>query len=108
MTARGFRKETAELATLPMPAIIFWNFNHFVVLEGFHGGRAWLNDPARGRRSVDARELDQAFTGVVLTLEPGPDFKPGGMPPSVMRSLASTSTGFAGRSRSRCLSGCCW
>ena len=87
MTARGFRKETHELATLPMPAIVFWNFNHFVVLEGFHGGRAWLNDPARGRRSVDAQEFDQAFTGVVITLEPGPDFKPGGHPPSVVRSL---------------------
>jgi NHLM bacteriocin system ABC transporter peptidase/ATP-binding protein len=87
MVARGFRKEPHELATLPMPAIIFWNFNHFVVLEGFHGGRAWLNDPARGRRSVDAQELDQAFTGVVLTLEPGPDFRRGGHPPSVVRSL---------------------
>ena len=87
MVARGFRKEPQELATLPMPAIIFWNFNHFLVLEGFHGGRAWLNDPARGRRSVDAREFDQAFTGVVITIEPGPEFKPGGHPPSVVRSL---------------------
>src|SRR5688572_12890599 len=87
MVARGFRKEPHELATLPMPAIIFWNFNHFVVLEGFHGGRAWLNDPARGRRSVDAREFDQAFTGVVITVDPGPEFKGGGHPPSVVRSL---------------------
>jgi NHLM bacteriocin system ABC transporter peptidase/ATP-binding protein len=87
MTARGFRKETRELADLPLPAIVFWNFNHFVVLEGFQGGRAWLNDPARGRRSVDAQEFDQAFTGVVITIEPGPDFKPGGHRPSVVRSL---------------------
>ena len=87
MVARGFRKEVKELAELPLPAIVFWNFNHFVVLEGFRDGRAWLNDPARGRRSVDAREFDQAFTGVVLTLEPGPEFKPGGHPPSVVRSL---------------------
>ena len=87
LVARGFRKEIHELASLPLPAIVFWNFNHFVVLEGFRGGRAWLNDPARGRRSVDAQEFDQAFTGVVLMLEPGPEFKPGGPAPSVARSL---------------------
>ncbi len=87
MTARGFRKEIHELANLPLPAIVFWNFNHFVVLEGFHGGRALLNDPARGRRSVEAAELDQAFTGVVITIEPGPEFVPGGHAPSVVRSL---------------------
>jgi len=88
MTARGFRKEPEELAELPLPAILFVNFNHFVVLEGFRRGRAWLNDPARGRRRVEAAELDQMFTGVVLTFEPGPDFRRGGEAPSTVRSLA--------------------
>jgi len=87
MVARGFRKEVHELAAMPLPAIVFWNFNHFVVLEGFRDGRAWLNDPARGRRSVSPQEFDQAFTGVVLTLERGPEFKPEGHPPAVVRSL---------------------
>jgi NHLM bacteriocin system ABC transporter peptidase/ATP-binding protein len=96
MVARGFRKEVAELSSLPLPAIVFWNFNHFVVLEGFRDGRAWLNDPARGRRSVSPEEFDQAFTGVVLTLEPGPDFKPEGHPPSVVRSLRKYLEGFKG------------
>jgi NHLM bacteriocin system ABC transporter peptidase/ATP-binding protein len=94
MVARGFRKEPNDLAELPLPAIVFWNFNHFVVLEGFHDGRAWLNDPARGRRSVDAAEFDAAFTGVVLTFERGPEFQPGGYAPSVMRSLAQYLDGF--------------
>ena len=57
------------------PRSLFVNFNHFVVLEGFRDGRAYLNDPARGRRSVDAAEFDQAFTGVVLTFERGPGFR---------------------------------
>ena len=96
LTARGFRKEPGELATLPMPAIVFVNFNHFVVLEGFRKGRAYLNDPARGRRSVDAAEFDQAFTGVVLTFERGADFVPGGVAPSVVRSLAKYVDGFKG------------
>ena len=60
MVARGFRKEPRELAELPLPAIVFVNFNHFVVLEGFERGRVWLNDPARGRRSLDAAAFDQA------------------------------------------------
>ena len=94
MVARGFKKEPRDLAELPLPAILFWNFNHFVVFESFHKGRAWLNDPARGRRSIDADELDQAFTGVVLTFEPGPEFRPGGHPPSVLRSLRKYLDGF--------------
>ncbi len=94
MIARGFKKEPDEIAALPLPAIVFWNFNHFVVLEGFHGGRAWLNDPARGRRSVDAAEFDRAFTGVVLTFERGPQFEPAGHPPSVLRSLRQYLEGF--------------
>src|SRR5262245_61341799 len=87
LVARGFKKEPRELADLPMPAIVFVNFNHFVVLEGFRDGRAYVNDPARGRRRLDAAEFDQAFTGVVLTFERGPEFAPGGQAPSVMRSL---------------------
>jgi NHLM bacteriocin system ABC transporter peptidase/ATP-binding protein len=94
MVARGFRKEPRDLAELPLPAIVFWNFNHFVVLEGFRGGRACLNDPARGRRSCEASEFDQAFTGVVLTFERGPDFRPGGHAPSVWRSLRQYLEGF--------------
>lgn len=94
MVARGFKKEPDDIAQLPLPAIVFWNFNHFVVLEGFRDGRAWLNDPARGRRSVDGAEFDQAFTGVVLTFERGPEFEPGGFPPSVLRSLRQYLDGF--------------
>ena len=96
MIARGFKKEPRDLAELPLPAIVFWNFNHFVVFEGFHGGRVWLNDPARGRRSVDQEEFDQAFTGVVLTFEPGPEFVRGGNPPSIARSLRQYLDGFRG------------
>src|SRR6187399_211057 len=88
LVARGFRKEPGELTELPMPGIAFVNFNHFVVVEGVRAGRVFLNDPARGRRSLTSAEFDQAFTGVVLTFERGPEFKPGGTPPSVLRSLS--------------------
>jgi len=93
LVARGFKKEPKELGELPLPSILFWNFNHFVVLEGFEDGEAWISDPALGRRKVGSEEFDSAFTGVVLTFERGPDFQPGGDKPSIVRSLAQYLAG---------------
>ena len=67
--------------------IIHWNFNHFVVLEGIDRRRASINDPAIGRRRLDFAELDRAFTGVALTIEPGADFKKIGSRPKGLRLL---------------------
>ncbi len=88
MTAKGFRKEPKALLDLPTPMILFWNFNHFVVFEGTRGKKAYINDPAAGPRKVSIEELDQSFTGVVLTFEPGEDFQKGGGKPNIFRSLA--------------------
>src|ERR1700719_1297255 len=68
LAAKGFRKELSTLHELPMPCIIHWNFNHFVVLEGIRGDRVYINDPAIGRRRIDMAELDLAFAGLVLTI----------------------------------------
>lgn len=72
------------------PCIIFWNFNHFLVLEGFDkAGNAYLSDPASGRRSVEREEFETSFTGVVLELRPGPNFESGGWEPSLYRWVPS-------------------
>lgn len=65
------------------PCIIHWNFNHFVVLCGFKGNNAVINDPARGRVVVSEREFDEAFTGICLFFEPDKDFEKGGKSGSV-------------------------
>ena len=61
-----------------LPLILFWEFNHFLVLEGFRGNRVALNDPATGPRWVSLAAFRAGFTGVVLELQPGPNFRPGG------------------------------
>ena len=87
LVAKGFRKEPAQLKELPVPMVAHWNFNHFLVIDGFHKGRVYLNDPATGPRQVPDEELDQAFTGVVMTFERGPEFVPGGEKPSMAAAL---------------------
>ncbi len=67
LDCHGYRKEPAALRQLTPPCIIHWNFNHFVVFEGFKGKYAYINDPALGRRKLTAEELDDGFTGIVLT-----------------------------------------
>ena len=60
------------------PCIIHWNFNHFVVLNGFQGKYACINDPARGFVKVSPEEFDEAFTGITINLTPGEHFQPSG------------------------------
>lgn len=85
----GWRRQVGELRDVALPAILFWEFNHFLVLEGVDGDRYFLNDPANGRRTVREETIDRSFTGVVLTAKPGPNFQAGGAPPGVLRELLS-------------------
>ncbi|ATW23937.1 NHLP family bacteriocin export ABC transporter peptidase/permease/ATPase subunit [Candidatus Formimonas warabiya] len=82
--AAGYRMETAMLRESVLPAIIHWNFNHFVVLNGFKKDKVVLNDPARGTVEVSLDEFDKAFTGIVLQFEKSEGFQPEGKPKSVL------------------------
>lgn len=93
MLAKGFSKDVDDLFSIAPPFIIFWNFNHFVVVEGIGKSGVQLNDPASGHRIVSMPEFERSFTGIVLLLEPGPEFERGGKRPSVTRAIANRLSG---------------
>ncbi len=74
LECHGLKMEPQELKNAGLPCILHWNFAHFLVLEGFSGQYAILNDPAVGRRRVSMQELDECFTGVALTFRPTQHF----------------------------------
>ncbi|MEM7757781.1 MAG: NHLP family bacteriocin export ABC transporter peptidase/permease/ATPase subunit [Cyanobacteria bacterium P01_A01_bin.40] len=92
LTAKGFKKSLENLKTLTPPYIVFWQFNHFLVVEGFGKYCVYLNDPATGRRKVSLKEFDEAYTGIVLVMKPGEGFQKGGKQRSMVAALASRLT----------------
>lgn len=89
LDAKGYAKSIEKLMQIKTPAIIFWNFNHFLVLEGFTKKKVYLSDPAQGRYSVSHQEFDDAYTGVVLTFDPNESFEKGNEKKGLMDSLLS-------------------
>lgn len=87
LEGRGERRGLKELYALDKPAILFWDYNHFVVLEGFGKETVFLNDPAFGPRTVTYEELDEFYTGIVLLFDVRPEFKKGGKPPSITEDI---------------------
>lgn len=81
--AKGYRVEPSQIATLPLPCIIHWNMNHFVVLTGIGKKFASINDPARGEVKVSIEQFHTSFTGIAITVVPGDGFQQSGKPVSV-------------------------
>ena len=88
LTAQGMSLDLKDLPDEQFPVIGYWNFDHFLVIEGTDSKGVLVNDPARGRWVVPWEEADRSFTGLVLRMAPGPDFAPGGNRPSVRAGLA--------------------
>lgn len=94
LIAKGYRYEPEALKERgKFPCIIHWNFNHFVVLNGFKRDKAVINDPAKGTYSVPMETFDQSFTGICLQFEPGEDFTPQGRPKSMLSFAAKRMKG---------------
>lgn len=87
LDAHAYSLELEDLVTASLPAIIFWEFEHFVVFEGFGKDCFYINDPATGPRTVPSKEFDQAFTGIVLEFSPDKNFVRSGSPKRLLMLL---------------------
>jgi NHLM bacteriocin system ABC transporter peptidase/ATP-binding protein len=97
LTSRAYRCSGIKLRKEGrFPCVVFWGFNHFLVVEGFKAGHAFLSDPAQGRVRVEMEEFLDNFTGIVLEFEPGPSFRPAGRQRSPLLSLPATLRPYTG------------
>lgn len=87
LEGHGYRLELEDVFEVSSPAILFWEFNHFLVLDGFGKECVYLNDPSTGPRTVSYEEFDQGYIGIVLLFEPQESFQKGGKPPSIAKEL---------------------
>ncbi len=83
LKGNGYKKSLEALRSMKLPVILFWEFNHFLILEGFVGDKIKLNDPAVGPRSVSEEDFQTSYTGITISLEPDHQFQTGGIRPSV-------------------------
>ena len=86
--AKGFAGKPEVLRKKEFPLILFWEFNHFVVMEGVENDTVYLNDPALGRRKVPWADFLTSYTGIYLNIRPGEDFVQEGHPYNVARAVA--------------------
>lgn len=87
LDVEAYSLEPADIFECRLPAIIHWEFNHFVVLEGASKHHVYINDPAYGRRKLSLQAFDEGFTGVLLELTPTPQFVRAGHKPKIFTSL---------------------
>lgn len=82
LSAKGMSYSASALRSSgSFPCILFWNFNHFVVLRGFRGKFAYINDPARGQVKIPIEQFEDSFTGIALVFEKTDAFQKGGKKP---------------------------
>ena len=93
LECNGLSIRAEQLRKLRLPLILFWQFSHFVVLEGFDERHFYLNDPATGRRRVSAEEFNKGYSGIALRFRRGEDFTTGGERPSLFAQLKTLPVG---------------
>ena len=93
LECKGLSVRADQLKMLPLPLILFWQFSHFLVLEGIDDRNFHLNDPATGRRTISAEEFVKGFSGIALRFKRADDFKTGGERPGLLAQLGALLAG---------------
>ena len=93
LECNGLSVRAKQLEKLPLPLIVFWQFSHFVIVEGIDERFVHLNDPATGRRRLSTEEFSRGYSGIALRFKPGPDFEPGGERPGLFGQLSTLLAG---------------
>ncbi|MGP0069615.1 MAG: NHLP family bacteriocin export ABC transporter peptidase/permease/ATPase subunit [Isosphaeraceae bacterium] len=88
LSGKGYQTTADDLRMLRPPLMVFWEMNHFLIVEGFAGNRVYLNDPASGRRTVSFEEFADSYAGIAFRYQPTEDFRRGGSRPSTWRAIA--------------------
>lgn len=96
LEAKGFKKSLEDIEEFRPPFVVFWKFNHFLVVDRFTKKQVYLNDPATGPRKVSRAEFDEGYTGIVLTFKPTASFQKGGHKRSAIHGLKTRLKGSTG------------
>lgn len=87
LVAKGYQRSTERVLAKDLPSIAFWNYSHFLVVEGSDTRWVYLNDPASGKRKISHQEFEEGYSGISLTFSVGEDFRRGGKRPSAITAL---------------------
>lgn len=93
LECKGLSVSAEQLKKLELPLILFWQFSHFVVLEGYSEGQYFINDPSAGRRSIPADEFIKSYSSIALQFSRSADFKTGGELPNLFVQLRNVLAG---------------
>ncbi len=75
------------------PYLIFWRFDHFLIVEGFGNNLVYLNDPASGPRQISIEEFKSNYSGVAFSFEKTEQFEEGGSTPSIWPGIITRLQG---------------
>lgn len=75
LDAKAYQVQAESLSELKNPAILYWNNNHYVVLDSVKKGNYTIVDPAQGRLKLSREEFQASYSGYMLSLKPSINFK---------------------------------
>ncbi|WP_392371894.1 cysteine peptidase family C39 domain-containing protein, partial [Streptococcus suis] len=62
------------MSSILLPAILYWDFSHFVVLEKYNELEVTILDPNYGRKTLNKDTFIKFFSGYCMELRPNQSF----------------------------------